>query len=105
LAILISSGVFYVLFQISSGKWIGGGDVKLGVLIGLLVGTPLAAFMVLFLSSLLGTLFSLPLLASGKMNKKYKIPYGPFLILATIIVKLFSVSIIAWYERTLLYAF
>jgi prepilin signal peptidase PulO-like enzyme (type II secretory pathway) len=30
LAALIGGGLFYLLFQISGGKWIGGGDVKLG---------------------------------------------------------------------------
>jgi leader peptidase (prepilin peptidase) / N-methyltransferase len=103
LSILVSSGIFYLLFQISSGRWIGGGDVKLGVLIGLIVSTPLNAFMVLFFSSLLGTVAALPLVITGKVKKNYRIPYGPFLIIATIIVKLFSATIIAWYQRTLLY--
>ena len=31
-------GVPYVLFQISAGRWIGGGDVKLGLAAGLLLG-------------------------------------------------------------------
>jgi prepilin signal peptidase PulO-like enzyme (type II secretory pathway) len=105
LAILISSGIFYLLFQISSGKWIGGGDVKLGVLLGILVGTPINAFLVLFISSLLGTMYAFPLALTHKLNKNYKIPYGPFLIMATIIVKLFSAAIVAWYQRTLLYSF
>lgn len=32
----------YILFQVSSGKWIGGGDVKLGAILGLLLGWKLA---------------------------------------------------------------
>src|SRR5665213_1923110 len=28
LAVLIGGGIFYLLFQLSAGKWIGGGDVK-----------------------------------------------------------------------------
>jgi leader peptidase (prepilin peptidase)/N-methyltransferase len=43
LGALVISGVFYLLFQVSGGKWIGGGDVKLAVVLGLLAGTPLKA--------------------------------------------------------------
>lgn len=35
---LIVAGVPYVLFQVSSGRWIGGGDVKIGIAAGLLLG-------------------------------------------------------------------
>jgi prepilin signal peptidase PulO-like enzyme (type II secretory pathway) len=35
---LLVAGVPYVLFQVSAGKWIGGGDVKLGLAAGLLLG-------------------------------------------------------------------
>lgn len=35
---LIVAGVPYVLFQVSSGRWIGGGDVKVGIAAGLLLG-------------------------------------------------------------------
>lgn len=34
---LIVGGVPYILFQISQGRWIGGGDVKLGFAAGLLL--------------------------------------------------------------------
>lgn len=35
---LLVGGVPYLLFQLSQGKWIGGGDVKLGFAAGLLLG-------------------------------------------------------------------
>ncbi len=60
--VLIGGGIFYLLFQISSGRWIGGGDVKLGFLLGALVGGPMLSLMVLFLASLLGTVAILPLM-------------------------------------------
>ena len=34
--VLVGGGIFYVLFMISKGQWIGGGDIKLGFLLGLL---------------------------------------------------------------------
>jgi len=44
LAVVVGSGLFYVLFQISDGKWIGGGDVKLGWIFGLAVESSVRAF-------------------------------------------------------------
>src|SRR6266542_3435082 len=60
LGALAISGLFFALFEISKGKWIGFGDVKLGVVLGLLAGGPVQAFVLLFVASLLGVLFSLP---------------------------------------------
>ncbi len=88
--ILIASGIFFVLYQVSDGRWIGGGDVKLGVVLGILLGGPMLSLLLLFVASVLGTLVSLPLLAFGKANRSTLIPFGPFLIAATVIVELFG---------------
>lgn len=97
LGALVGGGLFYVLFQISNGAWIGGGDVKLGFLLGLLVGGGWMALFMLFLASLLGTLYSAPLMLTGKLQAKARIPFGPFLIAAAVIVKLFGADIQDWY--------
>ncbi len=102
LAVILGGGVFYILFQVSAGKWIGGGDVKLGWLLGLVLATPSKAVFMIFLASSLGTIYSLPLLISGKVKKQSIIPFGPFLIAATFIVVLFGQDIINWYLDSLL---
>lgn len=102
LAVAIGGGLFYVLFQVSKGKWIGGGDVRLGWLLGLVVLTPARAILMIFLASLLGTAVSLPLLAIKRLQKNSVVPFGPFLILATFIVQLFGISLLTWYKRTFL---
>jgi prepilin signal peptidase PulO-like enzyme (type II secretory pathway) len=102
LALLIGGGLFYVLFQVSGGKWIGGGDVKLGWLLGLLVGTPARSVLFIFIAAISGSLVSVPLLVSGKLRRSSVIPFGPFLILGAIIVQLFGVPILNWYEHLLL---
>lgn len=99
---LIGGGLFYILFQISNGKWIGGGDVKLGALLGLILADPGLTLLMIFLASLIGTIVSLPLLAFGKAKKDTHIPFGPFLIAAAIIARLFGTALIAWYSRLLL---
>lgn len=93
----IGGGIFYILFQISNGKWIGGGDVKLGFLLGAIVGGPIPAFLVLFIASLLGSAFSVSLVLKSRLHKKSKIAFGPFLIAAAIVMQLFGDSIIDWY--------
>lgn len=93
----IGGGIFYVLFQFSKGSWIGGGDVKLGFFLGALIGGPLNAFLLLFLASLLGTLISVPLIMLGRAQKQTRIPFGPFLIIAAIIIQLFGADIVDAY--------
>lgn len=95
--VVIGGGLFYLIFQFSRGKWIGGGDVKLGTVLGLITASPSQAILLLFLASLIGTLVSLPLLLIRKLGRKSAVPFGPFLILATILVVLFGKQIIDWY--------
>lgn len=99
----VAGGIFFTLFQISNGKWIGGGDVKLGFALGLMLGSPSLAFLMLFSASLLGLIVTLPAVALKKTDFSSKIPFGPFLIMATIIAKLFGDSVIDWYSTTFLY--
>lgn len=97
--VAISSGIFYVLFQVSKGTWIGGGDVKLGVVLGLLLGGPFRGLLLLFLASAFGVLASLPLLATGKARRGTLIPFGPFLLAAAITIMLFGDHFVNWLNR------
>lgn len=103
LAVAVGGGIFYLLFQVSRGKWIGGGDVKLGWLLGLAVGTPAKAFLLIFLASVAGSLLALPLLAAGKLQRSSTIPFGPFLIAAAIVTVLFGADLLDWYQKTILH--
>ncbi len=99
---LIIFGLFWGLYQASKGGWIGGGDVKVALALGLLAGTPLKAFLVIFLASLFGTLVSIPVLLQGKRGLKMHIPFGPYLLLATVVVVLYGNDIVTWYENLFL---
>lgn len=89
-------GVFYALYQGSKGDWIGGGDVKLALPLGVLAGSAGGMFLALFGSSLLGTLFALPLIVRHKRLSHLRIPYGPFLLLATVLTVLGYQYVYAW---------
>lgn len=96
--------LFYSIYQFSGGKWIGGGDVKLAILLGGLAGGLLKAMLLLFFASVLGTLYGVLLSTVGgqKLTHKLRIPFGPFLIIAVVIVVLFGTDITNWYSDLIL---
>ena len=92
------AGVYGLLHVVSKGAWIGLGDVKLGVAIGLFVGWQ-GALVALVLANLLGFLYVLPMLVRRDAKKDTKVPFGPFLIVATVLSLLWSAQIIEWYMK------
>ncbi len=101
-SVIFLGGLFWILFQVSNGKWIGGGDVKLGFLLGLLVGLPSHSILTLFLGSLIGTVIAVPLLLTHKAKTTTRLPFGPFLITASVFVVLYGTQTIDWYNRIFL---
>ena len=99
---MVLGGLFWLLHRVSDGKWIGGGDIRLGALLGLIVGGPANSLMLLFLASVLGSFVSVVLLLRKKAAAGTHIPFGPFLIIAAIIVQLFGASLLAWYKHKVL---
>ncbi len=102
LSLAAASGIFWLLYQVSSGKWIGYGDVRLGFITGTIVAAPAKSLLVIFIGSILGTIYAVPALVSGSKKAASKLPYGPFLIAATAVVVLFGDSILNWYDRVFL---
>jgi prepilin signal peptidase PulO-like enzyme (type II secretory pathway) len=97
-SLIIASGLFFVLFTVSNGKWIGYGDVRLGLITGTLLADAQKSLAMLFLASAIGSLVILPSLLAGKRNLASKLPFGPFLILATGIMVVFGDSLLNWYK-------
>ena len=96
------SGLYLVLYVISRGKWIGFGDIKLGVGLALFVIDWRLAFIALFLANLYGTLLVLPGLISGKLKRSTHVPFGPLLILGMVSAVLFGNNILNWYMSIIL---
>ena len=90
LGIAVGGGLFELIYQLSKGKYIGGGDVRLGYGFGLLLADPLKAWMVISLASLLGTVWAVVLVFRGNYGFKSKLSFGPFLIIALIVVVLYG---------------
>jgi len=92
------AGFFGFLYLVSRGRWIGLGDVKLGVFLGLLIPWPvtLALF---FLAYLSGAMVSLWLLALRAKKMTDRLPFGTFLTFGAFIAMLWGEEMMNWYFR------
>lgn len=100
LGLLLGGGFFALQFALSRGAWVGGGDVRLGVLMGLLLGFPLT-LLALCIAYVGGGLVAAILLATKKMKRKSKMPFGPFLVFGTIVSLFIGDTLIAAYLNLL----
>lgn len=98
-SVSILSGLYLVLWLVSKGQWVGFGDVKLGVALGLLIADWRLALLTLFLANLIGTLVVLPGLLTKKLSRKTQVPFGPFLIVGFLISLLFGTQILSGYDQ------
>ena len=99
-AALIASGFFFSLFAVSKGKWMGFGDVKLAVLMGLVVGFP-HIITALFIAFVTGAIIGIFLIALRKKTMKAEVPFGPFLILGTFLAWFWGPELIHFYLELL----
>jgi prepilin signal peptidase PulO-like enzyme (type II secretory pathway) len=96
-ALLIGGGFFALQYLVSNGKWIGLGDVKLGLVIGMALADPRLVMAALFLAYMLGASVGLVLVAFGKKELGSKLPFGTFLSAATVAVLLWGDYLIITY--------
>lgn len=87
-----SMAFLWLLHWITRGKGMGWGDVKLGFLLGLVLGWPLIT-VAYFLAFLTGALAGVILIIIRRKSLKTKIAFGPFLALGMVIAKLWGWSI------------
>ena len=101
LGCLIGGGFFMAQILISQGKWVGGGDVRLGIFMGLLLGWQKLIF-ALFLAYVIGALVGLALILWKRKTWKSQIAFGTFLMAVTFIVMLWGDLVLDWYLGMLL---
>jgi len=101
LAGLGAAGFFWLLWRLTKKKGIGFGDVKLGLLMGLFLGFP-QTIIALFLAFLTGAFCAVILMLTGKKKFGQTVPFGPFLVIGTIIAKIWGLAIWNWYISYLL---
>ena len=84
LAILIGAGFFLLQWVVSRGRWIGGGDVRIGAMMGAMLGFP-SVLAALLLAYVLGAAVAVVLLAGKKTTWQSHMAFGTFLTFATAI--------------------
>lgn len=97
--ILAASGLylfFATIHYISKGRWMGFGDVKFAIVLGLATVFP-NIIITLFLSFLIGTVVGLVLLGLRLKHLSSEVPFGTFLAISCIITMLYGDRILNWY--------
>lgn len=99
LGAFIGFGLLFLIAILSKGG-MGGGDIKLFFLIGIVLGT-LNSLLTLFLASVIGMVVGFIMLKSSGKGTKTPVPFGPSIALAAIIVYFYGNSILEWYSSIL----
>jgi prepilin signal peptidase PulO-like enzyme (type II secretory pathway) len=97
-AALLAGGGFWALVFFSRGRAMGGGDIKLAVAMGLLLGvkgTALALLVAFNVAALVG----IGLIMAHRKGRRDQIPFGPFLVLGTVSAFWFCEPVVNWYLR------
>lgn len=95
--VLILSGFYLAIYLLSKGKWIGFGDIELGLALALLLCDWRLSFVTLFMANFLGTLIVLPGLLTKKILKTQSMPFGPLYIAGFFIAYFWGSNFINWF--------
>lgn len=106
---------FFILWWYSGGRWLGLGDAKLAVPLGLMVG-PTLVFSMVVLAFWVGTILSLLFLlwhylqkrgkphlrfVSSPLTMKSEVPFAPFLVAGFSLTFWGGVDVITWFSYVL----
>ncbi|KKU13136.1 MAG: Type 4 prepilin-like protein leader peptide-processing enzyme, partial [Candidatus Magasanikbacteria bacterium GW2011_GWC2_45_8] len=83
-AALLAGGFFAAQYVFSKGRWIGDGDIRLGILMGVILGW-----------AGIGLVF----IGLGKAKLSSKTPFGTYLAASTFIALFYGSQLIDWYFR------
>jgi leader peptidase (prepilin peptidase)/N-methyltransferase len=95
LGILVGGGLFLVII-LASGGGMGGGDMKLGAMLGAFLGWKIVLLAV-FVAVVVGGALALALIATGVRGRKDPIPFGPFLAAGGAAGLFWGERMVRWY--------
>ncbi len=90
----VVSGLFLLIYLITKGRGIGGGDIKLMAAAGLLLGWQ-KILLSLMIGSIAGSVIHLTLMKLK--NKERVLAFGPYLALGIFIAMIYGNELINWY--------
>jgi leader peptidase (prepilin peptidase)/N-methyltransferase len=82
--VLAAGGLLFLIAYLSKGG-MGGGDIKMMAMVGSFTG-PIIAVSSIFLGAVIALIAHLPGIVSGSKGMKSKLPFGPFLALASFLL-------------------
>ncbi len=95
LGIAVGGAIPFAAIVLSRGG-MGGGDIRLGAVIGAFLGWKLAA-LTFFLAVVLGGVVATALLIAGRRGRKDRIPFGPFLAASAVVSLFWGTAVLRWY--------
>ena len=95
LGALIGFGVLYFIALVSKGG-MGGGDIKLFFVIGLVLGT-VNTLLTLVLAAFIGSIVGIIILKRTGQGRKTPVPFGPSISLAAVISYFWGADFVEWY--------
>ena len=94
--VLFFGGIWYL----SKGKWLGSGDIRIAVVMGLFLA-PKQLAVAVFVAYLLGAIYGVFIILSSKTRKGHRVPFGPFLIIGFYFGLFYGQELANWYLRLL----
>lgn len=96
IATLIFAGLYLAIWVLSKGKLLGGGDIRLAVLMGLLLSVP-QLLVAVFVAYMVGAILGVLLIAFKFKKRTDAVPLAPFLIFGLYFGLFFGNQISSWY--------
>ncbi|MBU2612944.1 prepilin peptidase [Patescibacteria group bacterium] len=101
LAVAVPVAFFGIQWLVSRGRWIGSGDIWMGGMMGLVLGTWQMSVIAVYLAYVVGGVAVLSLLFTGVVKRGMRVPFGPALATGLLLTMWFGDRI----EPYLSYAF
>jgi leader peptidase (prepilin peptidase)/N-methyltransferase len=95
MGVLVGGGVFLAII-LASGGGMGGGDMKLGAMLGAFLGWKVVLLSML-VAVVAGGLLAVALIGTGVRGRKDPIPFGPFLALGGAVGLFWGERVLQWY--------
>ena len=96
-AVVLLAGLYWLLWAVSKGRWVGLGDAQIGAVLGLVLLDWQKAFLALILANAIGTMIVLPALLTKKISRSSAVPFGALLITGALVSFFWGSAIIAWF--------
>lgn len=97
LAAAVGFSVLFFIAVVSKGG-MGGGDIKLFFVIGLVLGT-MNTLLTLFIAALIGSIVGIFVLKKTGKGRKTPVAFGPSIAAAAVLSYFYGVDIVEWYRQ------